>query len=64
MSWTDSEKEALFKKLDTLILLLGTQGREDKRVHALKDQGLSFEEIAGITGIPAGTLKTRFSARP
>lgn len=62
MEWTDSDKQQLNRKLDTIIALLGAGDKEDRRVRVLTGLGYSFQEISGMTGIPEGTLKTRFSA--
>lgn len=57
------DQEKLFRKLDTIIALLATDGKEDRRIKALKALGYTFEEVSAITGIPVGTLKTRYTTR-
>ena len=53
------KEDEILKKLDTIIALLATQGKEDeKKLKILKSLGLPYSEISKLTGIPEGTLKT------
>lgn len=53
-----NNKEVL-KKLDTIIALLATQGKEDeKKLKILKSLGYPYSEISKLLGIPEGTLKS------
>jgi DNA-directed RNA polymerase specialized sigma24 family protein len=53
---TNSE---IFKKLDTIIALLATQGKEEKeKLKILKSLEFPYSEISKLLGVPIGTLKT------
>lgn len=47
------------KKLDTIIALLATQGKEDvEKLKIMKALGYPYSEISKLLGVPEGTLKT------
>lgn len=49
----------VLKKLDTIIALLATQGKEEKdKLKILKSLGYPYSEISKLLGVPEGTLKT------
>ena len=51
--------EQIIKKLDTIIALLATQGKENEdKLKILKSLGYSYSEISKLLGVPEGTLKT------
>lgn len=64
MNSDQPERELLLKKLDTIIALLACGDNEERRIRALLTLGYSFHELSAMTGIPPGTLKTRYSVRP
>ena len=53
-----SDSEVL-KKLDVIIALLATQGKEnEEKLKILKSLGYPYSEISKLMGVPEGTLKT------
>ena len=53
------KEDEISKKLDTIIALLATQGKEDeKKLKILKSLGFPYSEISKLIGVPEGTLKT------
>ncbi|MCK4520955.1 MAG: hypothetical protein KAU20_00140 [Nanoarchaeota archaeon] len=49
----------ILKKLDIIIALLATQGKEDEnKLKILKTMGYPYSEISKLLGVPIGTLKT------
>lgn len=53
------KEDEILKKLDTIIALLATQGKEDKdKLKILKSLGHPYSEISKLLGVPIGTLKT------
>jgi len=53
---SDSE---ILKKLDIIIALLATQGKEnEEKLKILKSLGYPYSEISKLLGVPIGTLKT------
>ncbi len=53
------KEDEMLKKLDTIIALLATQGKEDEeKLKILKSLGYPYSEISKLLGVPVGTLKT------
>lgn len=53
------KEDEMLKKLDTIIALLATQGKEnDEKLKILKSLGYPYSEISKLMGVPEGTLKT------
>lgn len=51
--------DEVLKKMDTIIALLATQGKENQEKNTiLKNLGITYPERSKILGIAEGTLKT------
>jgi len=49
----------IIKKLDIIIALLATQGKEnEEKLKILKSLKYPYSEISKLIGVPEGTLKT------
>ncbi|MBN8585872.1 MAG: hypothetical protein J0M37_12330 [Ignavibacteria bacterium] len=54
---TTQEKNQIVEKLDIIIAILLTQGKErDEQIKVLAAKGFSNADISGILGIPKGTI--------
>lgn len=53
------KEDEVLKKLDTIIALLATQGKEDvEKLKIMKSLGYPYSEISKLIGVPEGTLKS------
>ncbi len=53
------KEDQMLKKLDTIIALLATQGKEDaEKLKIMKGLGYPYSEISKLLGVPEVTLKT------
>ncbi|MCK4590075.1 MAG: hypothetical protein KAT77_06535 [Nanoarchaeota archaeon] len=53
------KEDEILKKLDTIIALLASQGKEnEEKLRIMKSLGYSYSEISRFLGVPEGTLKT------
>jgi hypothetical protein len=53
------KEDEMLNKLDTIIALLATQGKEnEEKLKILKSLGYPYSEIRKLIGVPEGTLKT------
>jgi hypothetical protein len=56
----DKMDELVLSKLDTIIGLLASQGKEpDKQIEILRSLGFTIKQISDVTGLADGTIKTK-----
>lgn len=60
----DKKDELIIAKLDTIIGLLASQGKEpDQQIKVLRSLGFTIKQISDVTGLPDGTIKTKIHRR-
>jgi hypothetical protein len=56
----DKMDELVLSKLDTIIGLLASQGKEpDKQIEILRSLDFTIKQISDVTGLPDGTIKSK-----